>query len=174
MKKYKFSLKDECMQEYTGYHPFLVVAKKEIPVPKKFLSEFENDKVYDESEFEIKQEQKLNHGENIKSGGFENGSQIYFEMVAVPKQKVADTEPWNDFFNKCYKKFQATNDSEAFYNDIKSFHKIVTSKQETEDTELWKDIFLFIEAHIKDMTYGELMKYFQKYYHITKKYDQTI
>lgn len=42
-------------------------------------------------------------------------------------------------------------------------------KQKVDDTELWKDIFLFMESHIKDMTYEEQMEELQKHYTITRK-----
>lgn len=102
--KYQFSLKDECMNELpfmrepdhtkwvdgmdSSYYKDLMerykknlASLKSIPVPEEFLNQFEDGKVYDESEFEIKEE--------INS---DFAYQYDVKKFAIPKHKVEDTD----------------------------------------------------------------------------------
>lgn len=100
MKKYKFSLKDEAMIEEVGYHPnFFDIDKEEIPVPKEYLDQFEDERIYDENEFQTRKiflvrgsQYKLE--KTVITDALIDGDGRYYYLLAIPnsKQKVDDID----------------------------------------------------------------------------------
>ena len=97
MKQYRFSLKDECMKEVD--HPN--ATREILPVPKEYLNEFEDGKVYTEDEFETKhigcKQPKCSCGYM----NYESNFCINVLIAAIPKQNVIeDYELWSELVSK--------------------------------------------------------------------------
>jgi hypothetical protein len=83
------------------------------------------------------------------------------EEISVPKEFLSSFIDDKIYNEDEFEIISYKNHSQKFVAPI--------PKQKVDDTELWKDIFLFIESHIKDMTYEEQMEELQKHYTITRK-----
>lgn len=122
MKQYQFSHKDECMNEipsmpppggYTGHpdnnheinlyiqrrreYDNHLASLKSIPVPKEYLNQFIDEKIYDETEINWHMkypQQKVD--DYIDTVGKCANCGVEFH---IHKQKVDDTELWNEVLN---------------------------------------------------------------------------
>lgn len=150
MKKYKFSLKDECMKElpsmvmpiaaYTsdGYvkddlskellinaneYNNHIASLQSIPVPEEYINQFEDGGVYNEDQFEVRCNY-ISDG-NLHCKNCKSIAELCNCEKALPIHKVDDIEQWKLEINSaCYRK----NNSVAFVNWLFENYTITRKK----------------------------------------------
>lgn len=150
MKQYQFSLKDECMKELPSPESNIlskVVANpksisnvvnhfiklQSIPVPKEYISSFTDGKIYNEDEF-YKQGivWDITNDCELKTYGNElDWTKYEVRKVAIPKQKIDDTELWDDISDRIcdilYESNGFSSGADMIINELKK-HYTITRK----------------------------------------------